>query len=87
MQRGEPSSVRKYEYTRLFTVAGNFCAWVDPKEGIFGQDLSYGKDGSLHKPILLTPVDVTLGHHQPSELVVLGANSYLLIRSRVEFFD
>ena len=64
-------------------MAGNFCAWISPKEGILGQNLSFRRDGSLHKPILLTPVDVTIGHHQPSELVVLGPYGYLLIRSRV----
>jgi hypothetical protein len=80
--RGEPSAVQKYENAKLFTVAGNYCAWMD-KEAVFWQDLSYKSDGSLHRVMKLDPVGVDKALDEPVERVLLGADGYLLVRHRI----
>ncbi|KAL3489968.1 hypothetical protein BJX62DRAFT_238613 [Aspergillus germanicus] len=75
--RGEPSAVQKYENAKSFTVAGNYCAWMD-KDVVFWQDLSYRSDGSLH-PVM--KLDAVGARH---ERILLGANGHLLIRSTID---
>jgi hypothetical protein len=82
--RGEPSAVRKYENVKAFTVAGKYCAWVKENEGVFWQDLSCKSDGSLHPVMKLDPAGVDEALDKPGELVLLGANGYVLIRYNIQ---
>ncbi|CEL03701.1 hypothetical protein ASPCAL04847 [Aspergillus calidoustus] len=82
--RGEPSAVRKFETAKAFTIAGKYCAWINDKDGVFWQDLSYRSDGELHPGIKLNPTGVHEALHEPGELVLLGANGHLLIRYNVQ---
>ncbi|KAL3446371.1 hypothetical protein BJX65DRAFT_309070 [Aspergillus insuetus] len=83
IRRGEPSVVQKYENAKSFTIAGNYCAWLD-KEVVFWQDLSFRSDGSLHPVMKLDPVGVGVDNalHEPVERILLGANGHLLVRHR-----
>ncbi|KAL2827324.1 hypothetical protein BDW59DRAFT_160291 [Aspergillus cavernicola] len=84
IKRGRPSNVRKYERTRAFLVAGDFCVWLKHNEGIFWQRLSHQADVSPQPRSLLDPAGAFHGHHDPAELMVLGATGYLLIRYPVD---
>ncbi|KAL2871203.1 uncharacterized protein BJX67DRAFT_218781 [Aspergillus lucknowensis] len=80
IKRGEPCAVREYKRTIAFVVAGNYCSWVEHKEGIFWQNLSYKSDGSLHPVMKLDAVDVDEKLHEQEKFVILGANGHLLVR-------
>ncbi|KAL4863356.1 hypothetical protein BDV12DRAFT_29683 [Aspergillus spectabilis] len=80
IRRGRPSIVCKYERTRAFLAAGDFCVWLKHNEGIFWQHMSY-QGGVFPQPAsLLDPADAFHSYLDPTELMVLGANGYLLIR-------
>jgi len=80
IERGEPCAVREYRRATAFTLAGNYCAWVEHREGIFWQDLSYKPDGSLHPVMKLSAADVDKKLHEQERFVILGASGHLLVR-------
>ncbi|KAL2840511.1 hypothetical protein BJY01DRAFT_249973 [Aspergillus pseudoustus] len=82
IERGEPCAVREYKRAAVFITAGNYCAWVEHKEGIFWQDLSYKPDGSLHPVMKLDAIVVDENLHEQEKFVILGASGHLLVRYR-----
>lgn len=80
MELGEASGMRKYEQVKAFTVAGKYCVWVQHGKGIFWQDLSPRKVGSLHPVFQLDRVDPLEEAQLAGNLMTLGTNGYLLVR-------
>ncbi|KAL4875108.1 hypothetical protein BJY04DRAFT_224305 [Aspergillus karnatakaensis] len=84
IQRGQPSHVHIYPQTRVFLAAGDFCVYLRHNQGIFWARLSPRGGAALQPILLLDTVDALQRHHDPSELMVLGANGYLLVRSPLD---
>ncbi|KAL2867839.1 uncharacterized protein BJX67DRAFT_77994 [Aspergillus lucknowensis] len=84
LKLGQPSSVRKYESAKSFTVSGKYGVWIKHNEGVFCQDLSPRADGSLHPVRQLDSVDPLASCYLAGHLLTLGANGHLLVRYPLE---